>query len=150
MTYRSNDPQLEGATSNWMIWGLVFMIMLIVGFVVYLWAEPTARADSLDEHTAGLVEMGAELFELNCVSCHGADGEGGIGPALNSQQFLTAADNAQITAIVAAGVPGSLMSAYLLEFGGPLTSQEIKGLTTFLRSWEEDAPDNPDWRACCE
>ena len=149
MTYRSEDPQLEGATNKWMTWGLGFMIVLIVMFVVYLWLEPTARAESLDEHTTVLTAMGAELYELNCVSCHGADGEGGIGPALNSQEFLTSAKDGQTKALISVGIPGSPMSAYAQEFGGPLTAEEIDGLTTFLRSWEEDAPENPDWRACC-
>ena len=150
MTYRSNDESLERSTDKWMIWGLVFMIVLIVGFVAYLWFEPTARADSLEEHTTVLAELGAELYELNCASCHGADGEGGIGPALNSQEFLTAANDDQIAALIAVGIPGSAMSAYSLDFGGPLTAEEIDGLTVYLRSWEEEAPENPDWRACCE
>ena len=110
---------------------------------------PRPGADALETHEAGLTVMGAELYELNCVSCHGADGEGGIGPALNSQEFLTAADDTQIKALISIGIPGSLMSAYALDFGGPLTAQEIDGLATYLRSWEEDAPENPDWRACC-
>jgi len=150
MTYRSPDTQLEQSTNKWMVWGLMFMIVMIVGFVAYFWYEPTARADSLEEHTTVLTEMGAELYDLNCASCHGADGEGGIGPALNSQEFLTAANDDQITAIIAVGIPGSLMSAYSLDFFGPLTAEEIDGLTTYLRSWEEEAPENPDWRACCE
>jgi mono/diheme cytochrome c family protein len=133
-----------------MAWGLGFMIVLIVTFAVYLLVEPTARADSLDEHTTTLAAMGAEIYELNCTSCHGADGEGGIGPALNSQEFLTAANDDQITAIISVGIPGSPMSAYSLDFGGPLTAEEIDGLTAYLRSWEEDAPENPDWRSCCE
>ncbi len=150
MTYRSEDPGLEQSTNKWMVWGLVFMIVMIVGFVVYLFLEPTGRADALEAHEATLTAMGSELYELNCASCHGADGEGGIGPALNSQEFLTAATDDQITALISVGIPGSLMSAYLLEFGGPLTAEEIDGLTTYLRSWEEDAPEVPDWRACCE
>ncbi|MCL1693081.1 MAG: cytochrome c, partial [Actinomycetia bacterium] len=97
MTYRSKDPGLEASTNKWMVLGLAFMIVLIVGFVVYLWFEPTARAESLEEHTTVLVEMGTDLYELNCASCHGADGAGGVGPALNSKEFLTAADDGQIT-----------------------------------------------------
>ena len=150
MTYRSEDPGLERSTNKWMVWGLVFMIVMIVGFVVYLLLEPTGRADALEAHGSELTVMGSELYELNCVSCHGADGEGGIGPALNSQEFLTSANDTQIKALISVGIPGSLMSPYALEFGGPLTAQEIDGLTTYLRSWEEDAPENPDWRACCE
>jgi len=148
MTYRESDQGLEASTNKWMAWGLAFMIVLIVGFVVYLLFEPTARADSLEEHTTVLAEMGGELYELNCASCHGADGEGGVGPALNSQEFLTAAKDDQITAIITVGIPGSLMSAYSLDFGGPLTAEEIDGLTVYLRSLEDKAPENADWRSC--
>lgn len=45
------------------------------------------------------------------------------------------------------GVPGSQMGAYAQDFGGPLTSEQIKAISIFVRSWEEKAPDNPEWRA---
>jgi hypothetical protein len=38
------------------------------------------------------------------------------------------------------------MSAYSLDHGGPLTSEQIRSLALFIRSWEGDAPDVPDWR----
>lgn len=149
MTYRSQDEGLEQSTNKWMVGGIVFMAVLIVAFAAYFWLEPTARADSLEAHEAELTEMGAELYGPNCASCHGAHGEGGIGPALNSQEFLTAANDVQIGTLISVGIPGSLMSAYALEFAGPLTAQQIDGLTAYVRSWEEDAPENPDWRECC-
>ena len=133
-----------------MVWGLAFMAVLILAFVAYLLYEPTARADALDTDRSDLTAMGKELYGANCASCHGAEGEGGIGPALNSQEFLTAANDDQIRALITVGIPGALMSAYSLDFGGPLTAEEIDGLVAYLRSWEEDAPENPDWRSCCE
>lgn len=38
------------------------------------------------------------------------------------------------------------MAAYSLHFGGPLTSEQIKAIATFLRRWEDGAPDLPEWR----
>jgi hypothetical protein len=38
------------------------------------------------------------------------------------------------------------MGAYSLDFGGPLTSEQIEAITTFLRAWEEGAPDVENWR----
>ena len=38
------------------------------------------------------------------------------------------------------------MRAFSQDFGGPLTSEQIKAVTTYLRSWEDEAPDNPNWR----
>ncbi|MDH3250179.1 MAG: hypothetical protein OEQ47_14520, partial [Acidimicrobiia bacterium] len=84
--------------------------------------------------------------QLNCSSCHGLNGEGGIGPALNSMQFLQASTDEQTELLISVGVPGSQMSAYSLDYGGPLTSEQIRSLAIFIRSWEDDAPDVPGWR----
>ena len=108
--------------------------------------EPANREADRAAQLEFLAAQGSDLYASNCSSCHGIDGEGGIGPALNSQQFLEAANNEQISALIAVGVPGSQMSAYSQDFAGPLTSEQIKAITTFMRSWEEDAPDRPDWR----
>lgn len=94
-----------------------------------------------------MTEQGQELFAANCSSCHGAEGQGVDAPALNSQQFLSAATDEQIASPIAHGVPGSAMSAFALDFGGFLTLKQIETVATFIRSWEEDAPDRPDWRS---
>ena len=60
--------------------------------------------------------------------------------------FLQAATDEQARTLIAVGIPGSQMSAYSLDHGGPLTSEQIKALATFIRSWEDDAPDVPNWR----
>jgi hypothetical protein len=39
------------------------------------------------------------------------------------------------------------MGAYSQDFGGPLTSEQIKAVVTYIRTWEPNAPDNPDWRS---
>ncbi|MDH3729790.1 MAG: cytochrome c [Acidimicrobiia bacterium] len=38
------------------------------------------------------------------------------------------------------------MVAYSIDFFGPLTSQQITAITTYLRSLEPVAIDNPSWR----
>lgn len=145
MPERPEDRLLEESTNRWMLWGLVLMGLMVAIFPVYRWYEPAARDDARETHLASLAEQGASIYSFNCGACHGADGEGGIGPALNSEQFLTSANDEQITALIAVGVPGSQMNAYSIDFGGPLTSEQIKAVTTYLRSLEETAPDVPDW-----
>jgi len=149
MSYHSYDENLEESTNKWMIWGLVFMAIMILIFPLYLWLEPTTRADALATQNENLAAEGSELFTQNCTSCHGPNGEGGVGPALNSQQFLATTKDAQISSLISVGIPGSLMAAYSVDYGGPLTSEQIRAITAHLRLWEEDAPDNPDWRSCC-
>ena len=146
MAERPYDEELEESTNRWMLWGFAIMVLMALIFPIYRFYEPSNREDARAEQQAFLAEQGGALYTGNCASCHGIDGEGGIGPALNSEQFLTSAADEQTIALVAVGVPGSQMAAYSLDFGGSLTSEQIEAIATFLRSWEETAPDVPDWR----
>ncbi len=147
MAERPPDPQLEESTNRWMAAGLGIMLLMALVFPVYRLVEPSAREEARETHIASLAEQGGRIYEFNCAACHGGDGEGGTAPALNAQQFLQSATDEQISGLVAVGVPGSQMSAYSIDFGGPLTSEQVKAVTTYLRSLEPNAPDVPDWRA---
>jgi mono/diheme cytochrome c family protein len=129
-----------------MRWGVGLLAAMVVAFPFYRVFEPANRQEARARVLASLADQGADIWALNCSSCHGLNGEGGIGPALNSRQFLQAAAGDQIRLLVAVGVPGTAMSPYSLDFGGPLTSEQIKAVVTYLRSWEPNAPDRPDWR----
>lgn len=141
-----SDASIEESTNRVMLLGVGLLAALVLAFPLYRLYEPSAREDARELNLASLEEQGSHLFQLNCSSCHGLNGEGGIGPALNSQQFLQAATNPQMELLISVGVPGSQMSAYSLDHGGPLTSEQIRSLALFIRSWEGDAPDVPDWR----
>jgi len=140
------DTELEASTNRVMQLGLVLMLLMALVFPFYRWFEPATRADARAEQLNSLVAQGESIFALNCSACHGANGEGGVGPALNSKQFMQSATTEQMMGLVAVGVPGTQMSAYSQDFGGPLTDEQIKAVATFVRSWEPDAPDVPDWR----
>ncbi len=66
---------------------------------------------------------------------------------LNAQEFLKSTTDApdQRTSI-AGGVPGTDMPAWSLAFGGTLTDEQIRQITTYLRSLEPNAPSVPTWR----
>ena len=115
-------------------------------FPLYRFVEPRSREASREDQLASLAASGQTLWSFNCASCHGISGEGDIGPALNSEQFLQSATDEQVELLVAVGIPGSQMSAFSQDFGGPLTSEQIKAVVVYVRSWEADAPDRPDWR----
>ena len=151
MGERPVDTQLEAATNKWMQAGLVLMVVLILAFPAYRLLEPGNREDAREQLIEDLAIQGGDLFAGQCASCHGDQGiDGQIGPSLNSKQFLEAANDEQITSLIAVGVPGSQMGAYSIDFGGPLTLEQITAITTYLRSLEKDAPDDPNWRAVVE
>lgn len=141
-----SDEELEQSTNRVMMWGGALMFLMVLVFPLYRWFEPVAREDARSNQLESLVAQGEGIWDTNCSGCHGLNGEGGVGPALNSQQFLQAATNEQASRLIAVGVPGTQMGAWSLDFGGPLTTEQIKAVTEFLRSWEPDAPDRPNWR----
>ena len=146
MPERPIDEALEESTNKWMAWGFGIMLAMALIFPIYRFYEPSNREADREAQLGFLAEKGESLFTQNCTSCHGIDGAGGIAPALNAKQFLEAATNEQISALISVGVPGSQMSAYSLDFGGSLTSEQIESITTYIRRWEETAPDFPNWR----
>ena len=86
-----------------------------------------ASSNSPDPSTADSVR-GEQLYVGKCSSCHGTDGEGGIGPSLalsvpllsNEQLFVIIRDGGQ-------GMPSELLGSIA----------DIADVMAFLRSWEE-------------
>jgi mono/diheme cytochrome c family protein len=142
----SHDAEIEESTNRVMAWGVGLLAAMVLAFPLYRFVEPGNRDEARDVQYQSLVDQGSHLWQQNCSACHGLNGEGGLGPALNSQQYLQSASDDQTRLIVSVGVPGTQMSAWSLDFGGPLTSEQIKALSTFIHSWEETAPDLPNWR----
>ncbi len=143
---RADDPELEESTDRWLKWGAGLLFLLALAFPLYRYLEPGRRADAREQLTANLTAQGRKIFVSSCAACHGINGDGVDAPALNSQQFLTKTTDEQVVGLISVGVPGSGMAAYSLDFGGPMTSEQIKAISVYLRSLEEDAPDRPDWR----
>jgi mono/diheme cytochrome c family protein len=143
--FESED--LERSLDRYLIWGLVFMIVLIAGFIAYRVREPTLRAEAAAAQTTSYRDIGTQLFGTNCSACHGKGANGGSAPILNAKEFLKSTTDDQIHALVAGGVPGTEMPAWSLAFGGTLTDEQIVQITTYLRSLEPKAPSVPNWRS---
>ena len=84
-----------------------------------------------------VLALGERLFSTTCSACHGENGSGGTGPALNSLQVLTNKTDEQIANTIIQGGhrPNSTMPA----FGDRMTSIEIDALVDYIRSWESTA-----------
>ncbi|HZQ26231.1 MAG TPA: hypothetical protein VFA94_00910, partial [Acidimicrobiales bacterium] len=66
---------------------------------------------------------------------------------LNAQEFLKSTTDSQMHNLIAGGVPGTEMPAWGLEFGGTLTDEQVRQVTTYLRSLAATAPSVPNWRS---
>lgn len=119
---------------------LLLTLGILAAFQVYLSREPLRiQQDGTKDSRASIVE-GKKSFAEACTSCHGAQGEGGIGPALNSQEFLKTNSNELVFSLIRTGVPGTPMPAWGQAFGGPFTDDQAMQITAFMRSWEPTAP----------
>jgi cytochrome c oxidase cbb3-type subunit 3 len=137
---------LERSLDRYMIAGIVFMVLLVAGFGAYRAREPSLRRDAKAAQAASYRTIGSQLFETNCSACHGRGATGGTAPVLDSQQFLKGTSDDQIANLIAGGVPGTEMPAWSLAFAGTLTDEQVREITTYLRSLEPSAPSVPTWR----
>ena len=147
MTEQLRDPaDLRRATRRWQVAGVWVFLVLVLSFPVYKVTEDSRLHSALRSQETARIMTGTNLWALNCATCHGVNGEGVSAPALNSQEFLTTVTDGQIEGIIAGGIPGSEMPAWLADYGGPLTQQQIDALVAYLRSKQPNAPSVPDWR----
>ena len=89
--------QVVRSSSNARWVGFLAVVVVSLFIVVYWFYElaplglTQSRLDSeSDAQQVTAVERGYNLYEANCARCHGANGQGGIGPVLNSQEKLFA------------------------------------------------------------
>ena len=142
------EPEwLERSLNRYMVWGLIFMVLLLAGFVVYRVREPGLRKDAARAQTTSYTAIGSQIFAANCAQCHGKNASGGgTAPTLNSTQFLKSTTDDQIFALVSGGVSGTPMPAWSLDYGGTFTDEQVREVVTYLRSLEPNAPSVPGWR----
>jgi mono/diheme cytochrome c family protein len=122
-------------------------LLLLGGFAAYRVREPNLREQATRAQTTSYTDIGRAIFAADCASCHGKQAAGGgSAPTLNSTQFLKNTTDEQIFALVSGGVSGTEMPAWSLDYGGTFTAEQVRQVTTYLRSLEPNAPSVPGWR----
>jgi cytochrome c oxidase cbb3-type subunit III len=76
------------------------------------------------------VTEGKSVYATNCAQCHGAQGEGGIGPNLTDSYWLHGGSPTDIHAVVHNGVPDKGMPGW----GPVLGAKGVQQVTAFLLS----------------
>ncbi len=126
---------------NYILVGLALSLALILGLGFYGFREQVRLAQAAEEFNRERVARGQTIYNQQCVACHGAQGEGGVGPALNNRAVLKNTLDSVFFAVIRSGVPGTQMPAWSVDFGGPLTDEDVRDLVALLRSWEPTAPE---------
>jgi putative heme-binding domain-containing protein len=90
------------------------------------------NAAALAQSDAGANTQGAVLFRQECVFCHGVSGRGGMrGPDLTTGVWTHGGSDAELTATITDGVPGTAMPA------NKLNASEVTAIIAYLRSVQQ-------------
>jgi len=76
-----------------------------------------------------LMTRGKSVYERNCLACHGANGEGGVGTPIAGSAIATGDVSGHLD-IGINGVPGTAMQA----FGGQLNDVDMAAVITYQRN----------------
>jgi len=145
---------------------LGILLVLLTGTIltVYGFNEESRMARYSEEQQARSIEVGAELYDINCKGCHGPQGEGIplVCPPLNDRNFFTnrleevgwsGSMEDYVVSTVSGGrlvstrpdqYPGQgkpAMPAWSDAYGGPLREDQIRAIAAFILNWESTAPE---------
>ena len=82
---------------------------------------------------------GGQLFAIACASCHGSIGEGGVGPAFNSDEFQDSYDDQALFETISEGHSATPMVAW----GESLSDEQLQLLVDYIRVLGGKAPATP-------
>ncbi len=77
-------------------------------------------------------KAGKTIFDGKCAACHGSQGEGGIGSRLNSDSFLSMADNRFLYNVITQGRPGTGMPSWRT-----LGANDLANVISYVRAWQK-------------
>jgi mono/diheme cytochrome c family protein len=121
--------------------GALLALLLFVALSVYWLGDQARLASAAGELLSERVARGQAIYAAQCTACHGQNGEGGVGPALNNRRVLQNTPDEIFFAVIRSGVPNTQMPSWSVDYGGPLTDEDLRDTVAFLRSWEPTAPE---------
>ena len=80
------------------------------------------------EYAPADIAYGARLYDAQCTTCHGANGDGVGGVDLRSGRFRNAVTDQDLTRVITNGIPGTGMQAFRLD------ASEVAGIVAYLRN----------------
>jgi mono/diheme cytochrome c family protein len=99
---------------------------LAVVFVVFWSARALAGAqEHVGQYSQVDVETGFNLYNSNCITCHGANGDSVAGVNLRSGQFRRASSDSDLNRLIQTGIPGTAMPP------GRYSTAELAGLVAY-------------------
>ena len=156
-----DDEVLEGRRlERVQLYGVLLLVVIVIGLPLYWILEPDRQAGAQEGMQQRMINWGSLIFAptgdnpsaFNCAGCHGGmnatggvapftvtDGVTGevravdwLAPALNTLFYRF--DEDEVRYIITYGRPGSPMSAWGLDGGGPMNQQQIQTVIEYIKS----------------
>jgi putative heme-binding domain-containing protein len=99
----------------------------LVAFL-FLVASPSIAAA---QYSQAEVEVGYNLYNTNCITCHGANGDSVSGVNLRGGQFRRISTDAELNRLIQTGIPGTAMPP------GRFGTADLAGLVAYVRSMRD-------------
>ena len=100
-------------------------------FIVLLLAGLLGAQEHVGQYSQADVEAGFNLYNSNCITCHGANGDSIPGVNLRSGQFRRVSSDADLTRILQTGIPGTAMPP------GKFGTADLAALVAYIRAMHE-------------
>lgn len=75
--------------------------------------------------------LGAIVYQVNCIVCHGDQGQGRFGKPLG-QAWPANQPDIFIRQVTREGISGTVMPSWAQDLGGPLSEEEIEDVTAYI------------------
>jgi mono/diheme cytochrome c family protein len=126
----------------------ILVSMLVVGGAAsaFVWFWPrspqaAAEAMTLPSYPVEQVALGRDIYQANCATCHGPQGEGnptaGV-PALNGSMHAWHHPDSQVAGFLRQGVGA------MPPVGAEWSDEEIQAVLAYIKQWWE--PDQLAWQ----
>src|SRR5256712_5553772 len=90
-----------------------------------------ASEPAFAQYSQADVEAGYTLYNANCITCHGTNGDSIPGVNLRTNQFRRVATDADLNRLIQTGIPGTAMPP------GRYTTADVAALVAYIRSLRE-------------
>lgn len=159
--------ELDNSLPPWWKWGfyitIAFSVIYILRFhvldagpnpeeeyktemsmaAVQIEAYRKASGETVDEKTVTMADAagiadGAKIYAQSCLACHGAKGEGGVGPNLTDDYWLHGGTINDVFKTIKFGVPDKGMQAWEKMF----SPTQLKNLSSYIKSIRGTNPPN--------
>lgn len=121
--------------------------------------QPNATTIATYMQKPSWVKVGQSVFKANCISCHGREGEGQVGPNLTDEVYKNVKSIEDIASVINNGAGGGampkwsnrlhpnevvLVSAYVASLRGQNLESSRPAEGSVIPPWPEPQPDEED------